>query len=101
MTLAVLPAYRRLHLASHLLALITSKVAQDPQVDHLCLHVHVANEAAIAFYLKNGFSIQEKVTGYYRLNRGVDPPDAYCLVKHLEPVRGMVHVSRLYRYLSG
>jgi N-alpha-acetyltransferase 50 len=81
MTLGVLEPYRRLRLASVLLEFVINKMAA---VEYICLHVHVANTAAINFYRRFGFEIRKRYDGYYLKNQGVDPPDAYFLVKQLQ-----------------
>ena len=35
---------------------------------YIYLHVKVANEAAISFYKKNGFSMEQEVVDYYRID---------------------------------
>ena len=83
MTLGVLAPYRRLALGSILLNFILDQCVQDPTISYLCLHVHVMNQAAIQFYMKFGFVITERLNGYYARNQGVEPPDAFFLVKRL------------------
>lgn len=81
MTLGVLEPYRRLSLGSLLLETILDSCQSDPNLSAICLHVHVGNSAAIAFYAKYGFKIHERCDGYYLKNTGVKPPDAFFLVR--------------------
>ena len=80
MTLAVLAAYRRQKLGSKLLqTLLHSITMHELSVRVVCLHVHVCNHEAMAFYAKHGFQVAARENGYYRNNRGVEPPDAFRL----------------------
>jgi ribosomal protein S18 acetylase RimI-like enzyme len=44
------------------------------------LHVQTNNDAALAFYQKHGFTIQDTIPDYYT---GIQPSSAHVLVKHL------------------
>ncbi|KAJ3089855.1 N-alpha-acetyltransferase 50 [Quaeritorhiza haematococci] len=83
MTLGVLAPYRRLRIGSLLLSSIEAYCETDKSINHLCLHVQTSNEEAIRFYTHQGFDIAQRVDGYYRKNRGVEPPDALLLKKLL------------------
>ncbi len=54
---------------------------KDIQAMHL--HVHITNRSALEFYQYHGFEIKEVVQGYYSMNSGVEPPDAYLLIKKI------------------
>lgn len=54
-------------------------VSKHPEIKQVYLHVWTANEDAIRFYTKHGFEKGEKLEGYYKMNRGVEPPDAWRL----------------------
>ena len=66
-------------LGSLLLTRILEACQDDLSIDHVCLHVHVSNEAAITFYQRIGFVVYRKEHDYYLKNPGVEPPDAYFL----------------------
>ncbi len=67
-------------LGSLLLSRILSACEKDDTIEHVCLHVHVLNAAALSFYRKHGFKIETEVYNYYDRNI-VEPPDAYLLKK--------------------
>ncbi|KAJ3215472.1 hypothetical protein HK099_006355 [Clydaea vesicula] len=79
MTIGVLDQFRRHKVGSILLQQIINQCVDDYTVDKICLHVHVRNEGAIIFYQRHGFRIETLVEGYYRRNKGVEPPNAYLL----------------------
>ncbi|RCH92272.1 hypothetical protein CU097_008760 [Rhizopus azygosporus] len=78
MTLGVLKHYRNLGLGSILIEYIMSVASRItyPLVTSVYLHVQVANEMAIRFYLRNGFQIEAIAHDYYKLNEN---RDAYVL----------------------
>ncbi|KAI8058916.1 putative acetyltransferase san [Gilbertella persicaria] len=78
MTLGVLKHYRNLGLGSLLIEHVMEKArsSTNPIITSLYLHVQTVNEAAIRFYLRNGFRIQTIVHDYYKL---IDNRDAYIL----------------------
>ncbi|KAJ3332160.1 N-alpha-acetyltransferase 50 [Blyttiomyces sp. JEL0837] len=84
MTLGVLAPYRRLRIGSLLVNAIIAACNEDLEIDHVCLHVQTTNTDAIRFYRKLGFRIHERVDGYYKLNKGVEPPDAFFLRRDLK-----------------
>jgi ribosomal protein S18 acetylase RimI-like enzyme len=53
----------------------------EVDIEEVCLHVCVSNQKALNLYKSNGFSIEMILRGYYELNAGVVPPDAYLLKK--------------------
>ncbi|KAI9095121.1 acyl-CoA N-acyltransferase [Phlyctochytrium arcticum] len=81
MTLGVLAPYRRLHVGSHLLDHIIQFAQETPHIYQLCLHVQTTNTAALAFYERKGFEKRQLLSGYYARNKGVEPPDAWFLVR--------------------
>ncbi|KAJ3206087.1 N-alpha-acetyltransferase 50, partial [Dinochytrium kinnereticum] len=103
MTLGVLAPYRRLQIGTLLVETITSRCKSDTRLDHIALHVQTTNKEAIRFYKSRSFRIETKVDGYYLLNKGVEPPDAYLLRRDLlevgqlsiaaEPMRSSGFVS--------
>ena len=44
------------------------------------MHVWTANEDAVKFYSRHGFSVSETLSGYYR---GITPPDCYIMRKRV------------------
>lgn len=64
MTLGVLEHYRRLGFASTLLGWAIEK-AKKLQVSKIGLHVQTSNDAAMRFYTKHGFSIENTEPQYY------------------------------------
>eukprot|EP00842_Homolaphlyctis_polyrhiza_P000398 jgi/Hompol1/1359/HPOL_004764-RA len=83
MTLCVLAPYRRLNIGSLLLQTIIQNCQSDASVSHMCLHVQTNNEQALRFYERNGFRIFSRIEGYYSNNKGVEPPHAFFLLRHL------------------
>ncbi|KAJ3356582.1 N-alpha-acetyltransferase 50 [Kappamyces sp. JEL0680] len=89
MTIGILEQYRRVGLGkrrdlrsgSHLLRRILQACDKDPTIDRVCLHVHVSNATALAFYARHGFEIDSRIDSYYEKHIGVDPPDAFLLKK--------------------
>lgn len=49
-------------------------------IQRVFLNVHVANEEALAFYDRNGFTRGPRVEGYYQR---ISPPDAFFVYKDL------------------
>ncbi|KAJ3296217.1 N-alpha-acetyltransferase 50 [Rhizoclosmatium sp. JEL0117] len=81
MTIGVLDTFRGKGIGSSLLtSLLEQARTALPPLDSVRLHVHVANTSALRFYRKHGFELVQTVYGYYRLNKGVEPPDAYYLM---------------------
>lgn len=76
-SLAVLKAYRGLHIASELLNWLIEETKQK-FIHSIVLHVHVDNEDAIGWYTKKGFVKGELVKDYYK-EQGLTNPDAYIL----------------------
>lgn len=60
----------------------TAKRITNPLVTSLYLHVQTVNEAAIRFYIRNGFRIHSVVHDYYKL---IENRDAYILVRPIFP----------------
>ncbi len=83
MTLGVLQQYRRLSIGSVLVDLILESCVLDGSIDHIALHVHVLNYAAISFYERLGFVIVNRVTGYYAKSSNLNPQDAFLLQRML------------------
>jgi N-alpha-acetyltransferase 50 len=80
MTLAVLPPYRGMGIATRLLQQTIDYVATRPDVDEVALHVQVGSPA-LNLYKKNGFEIQEEVPNYYT---NIEPTnDALLLRKRI------------------
>ena len=82
MTLGVLPTYRRTGIGSKLLDFVLNTLASQHDAKQIQLHVHVANDSAIAFYEKHGFVQGEKVANYYSADK-FDDPSAVVLTKTL------------------
>lgn len=80
LTLGVLEAYRRLGLADRMLAHITAKAREQPEIQEIYLHVQDGNDAALAFYKKNMFDASEHLPDYYK---NVTPTGATLLRKLL------------------
>ena len=73
--LGLLPLQRRKGYGSKMLEFLLNNV--DPG-NNLTLHVHVANEDAVAFYRARGFGVAKRAERYYPR---LDPtPDAYYMV---------------------
>lgn len=66
--LGVAPGHRRQGLGTRLL----DRAARDH--DRITCHTRVTNESAVAFYLSQGFVVENRIDGYYR-----DGTDAYEL----------------------
>lgn len=80
MTCCVLPAYRRLKIATALMQNLIKEAGQDPLIAAVYLHVWVTNEEALAFYSSLGFQTLERVADYYK---DISPPDGFLLCKRL------------------
>lgn len=52
-----------------------------PKGTRVHLNVHVNNEDAIAFYKAQGFTVGERLEGYYKR---ITPPDAFNLFREVE-----------------
>ncbi|KAI8622232.1 acyl-CoA N-acyltransferase, partial [Chytriomyces sp. MP71] len=83
MTIGILAPYRRLGIGSSLLSSLITRATDDPTLAYIQLHVQITNTEALAFYAKYGFRVVVRVDGYYRLNKGVIPPDAYLLRRNV------------------
>ncbi len=81
MTLGVLAVYRRLGVASALLEHVL-KVAREKGVKQVFLHAWTQNDDGIKFYEKHGFTITEKLPGYYKT---LNPPDGIVLSYDVKP----------------
>ena len=79
MTITVLKAYRRYGIGSKLLK-EAMEDCKKGDVSKIYLHVQCSNESAIEFYKSNGFTIKEKLLGYYT---DLDPPHCYIFQKSL------------------
>lgn len=77
MTFGVLPSYRRLGIGTLMISMIKDHYRRTETVKRIMLHVHVQNEKAISFYLKNAFRILNVVPEYYRK---LNPSSAYLLM---------------------
>jgi ribosomal protein S18 acetylase RimI-like enzyme len=75
MSVGVLAAYRRLGVATALLEHVL-KVAREKGAKQVFLHAWVQNEDGVQFYTKHGFTVTEKLPGYYK---NLSPPDAVVL----------------------
>ena len=73
--LGLLPLQRRKGYGSRMLEFLQNNVG--PGTD-LTLHVHAANEDAVAFYRARGFGVARRVERYYP--RLAPTPDAYFMV---------------------
>lgn len=83
MTLGVLPAYRRLGIATALLQQVLNSAPpggrfDGQRVETVYLHVHTGNAPARAFYEHFGFQVTGTVPNYYQK---LDPPSAWVLEK--------------------
>eukprot|EP01103_Thecamoeba_quadrilineata_P013236 TRINITY_DN3612_c0_g1_i1.p1 TRINITY_DN3612_c0_g1~~TRINITY_DN3612_c0_g1_i1.p1 ORF type:complete len:150 (+),score=25.62 TRINITY_DN3612_c0_g1_i1:174-623(+) len=67
MTLGVDPIFRRGGLGTLLLQKITLILLEN-NCFNITLHVQAINQAAVNFYLKNGFLLQEKLENHYYIN---------------------------------
>ena len=66
LVLLVLEKYRRCGLASVLMKWILDEIRrQRMKAKYVQLHVQKANEAAVKFYIKNGFRVVEELKDYY------------------------------------
>ncbi|ORY96890.1 acyl-CoA N-acyltransferase [Syncephalastrum racemosum] len=81
MTLGVLAPYRRMGLGRLLLASIIQTARKQAGVRLVYLHVQTTNEAALHFYLNQGFRIYSTAKDYYQHISG--SPDAHVLVRYL------------------
>ena len=81
-TLDVAPAYRRRGLAGQMMQSI-ERQALDADCDAVELHVFVENDAAIAFYERQGYERSHIVKSFYGLGR-----HAYVYRKPLESAAG-------------
>jgi ribosomal protein S18 acetylase RimI-like enzyme len=84
MTLCVLAAYRRRGVGSFLLDKALKAVQTAPElkdVKAMYLHVQTNNDAALEFYKKAGFNIEDTLKGYYK---HIEPPDCHILRKHFD-----------------
>lgn len=73
--LGLLPLQRRRGYGSKMLEFLLNNVGAG---NELTLHVHVANEDAVAFYRAKGFGVVRRVERYYP--RLAPSPDAYYMV---------------------
>lgn len=81
MILLVLDKYRRLGLAHIMLNFIYDEIKKlTIKPEYLSLHVQKANEVAVKFYLKEGFSITEELENYYT---DIENGTAYYMKKEL------------------
>lgn len=80
MTCCVLPAYRRLKIATSLMQNLIKEATQDPVLMAVYLHVWVSNAEALAFYSNLGFQTLERIENYYE---NISPPDGFLLCKRL------------------
>ncbi|KAJ3416982.1 N-alpha-acetyltransferase 50 [Chytridiales sp. JEL 0842] len=78
-TIGVLAPYRRLGIGQLLIKTMVAACQSDPSIDYMFLHVQTSNTSALRFYESLGFKVVEKIEGYYRLNKGVEPPDAFLV----------------------
>lgn len=60
---------------------IMRMAAATPKATRVHLNVHVNNEDAIAFYKAQGFTVGERLEGYYKR---ITPPDAFNLFREVE-----------------
>jgi len=83
MTLGCLTPYRRNGVGSKLVEFIKQQAVDYGDVDGIYLHVQTSNEAAKAFYERNGFSVVGDIhKDYYKR---VEPRDAYLLGFEIVP----------------
>jgi ribosomal protein S18 acetylase RimI-like enzyme len=78
LTLGVLEPYRRLGIGARMLAHIEEKVAKDPGIKEIYLHVQDGNEAALQLYRSHAFGDEEHVADYYK---NIEPSGAVRLRK--------------------
>lgn len=81
MTCCVLPAYRRLKIATSLMRNLVKEAEKDSHIAAIYLHVWVRNEEALAFYSTLGFENIECTENYYE---NISPPDGFLLCKRLD-----------------
>jgi ribosomal-protein-alanine N-acetyltransferase len=79
-SVAVLPNYRRMGIASGLIRLASRELATTYGCDEVYLEVRVSNLQAISLYKKLGFKTVNIQKSYY-----ADGEDASIMAKHLEP----------------
>lgn len=68
--------------ASALIDHVLKTVPKHPTVDRIYLHVQTNNEAALTFYRRYGFDVEETLKDYYKR---LDPSDCYVLSKAVVP----------------
>ena len=76
MTINVLEPYKRHKIGTQLLQELIRLHKDMKELHYINLHVHVINEIAKHFYLKNGFEEVKKIDNYYT---DVEPKGAYYL----------------------
>ncbi|KAJ6614762.1 N-acetyltransferase [Mycena sp. CBHHK59/15] len=84
--LTVAPEYRRLHLASKLVALLEFVSNETYRGYFVDLYVRCTNDVAIGMYEELGYSVYRRVREYYDSlggNRGRDEEDAFDMRKPL------------------
>ena len=79
-SVAVLPNYRRLGIATQLMNNVLRELADTYNCDEAYLEVRVSNTQAINLYRKLGFRTVSIQKGYY-----ADGEDAAIMAKHLQP----------------
>jgi ribosomal protein S18 acetylase RimI-like enzyme len=77
-TIGVLKTYQRLGIGTLLLEHAISEAMKLAPINQLYLHVHTANEAAMAFYRSQHFSQGELKPGFYK---SLENGDAYLFSK--------------------
>ena len=76
LTIGVLPAYRRQHIASNFLQSMLNYASQN-DIHGIFLEVSITNQPAQALYYRFGFQEIGRRRGYYRTEQGA--VDALCL----------------------
>ncbi len=79
-SVAVLPNYRRMGIATGLISLASNELATTYGCDEVYLEVRVSNHQAINLYKKLGFKTVSIQKSYY-----ADGEDASIMAKHLKP----------------
>jgi N-alpha-acetyltransferase 50 len=76
MTINVLKPYQRYGIGSKLLKQAIDDCVMKREVKRMRLHVQSGNDAALAFYQKNGFEVVEELKDYYT---DLTPSDCFVL----------------------
>eukprot|EP01060_Flectonema_neradi_P035310 TRINITY_DN6468_c0_g1_i9.p1 TRINITY_DN6468_c0_g1~~TRINITY_DN6468_c0_g1_i9.p1 ORF type:complete len:207 (+),score=41.80 TRINITY_DN6468_c0_g1_i9:330-950(+) len=96
-TFGILDRYRRNKLGTILLSETITRL-QNLSYKELSLHVKADNEAAIRFYIREGFIPNQLIRGYYYINGCYE--DAYSMSRSLVPPSNSVFASLIESLLK-